>query len=83
MPLTPIYQLVLRRVSHLKVIEYRQESSYEKLRTRKEVPPGIIVPSSLESIITNKLDIIVFEFFGKVVIGTNFIIHNYTYLYIC
>ena len=39
--------------------------------TRKLLPPGIIGPFSLESIVRDDLEIVVFEFSGRIVAGTN------------
>ncbi len=51
--------------------------------TKKHIPPGIIGPFCLESIITKDLDIIVFEFSGRIVAGTNLYLSGspYSYLY--
>ncbi len=51
--------------------------------TRNIVPPGIIGPFSLESVVTDNLDIVVFEFSGRIVAGTNLYIGGspYSWLY--
>ncbi|QKR01010.1 formate--phosphoribosylaminoimidazolecarboxamide ligase [Metallosphaera tengchongensis] len=51
--------------------------------TREVVPPGIIGPFCLESIVTENLDVIVFEFSGRIVAGTNLYIDGspYSWLY--
>lgn len=51
--------------------------------TKNIVPPGIIGPFSLESVVTDNLDIIVFEFSGRIVAGTNLYINGspYSWLY--
>ncbi|MEM1639802.1 MAG: DUF1297 domain-containing protein, partial [Desulfurococcaceae archaeon] len=45
--------------------------------------PGVIGPFCLESIITETMDIVVFEFSGRIVAGTNLYIDGspYSYLY--
>ncbi len=52
-------------------------------QTTRELPPGIIGPYSLESIVTPSLEIKVFEFSGRIVAGTNLYTagSSYTQLY--
>lgn len=47
--------------------------------TKSELPPGIIGPFCLESIITDDGDIVVFEFSGRIVAGTNLYIYGSPY----
>ena len=49
----------------------------------REVPPGMIGPFCLESIVTDEGDIVVFEFSGRIVAGTNLYIYGspYSWLY--
>ncbi|MEM4046874.1 MAG: formate--phosphoribosylaminoimidazolecarboxamide ligase [Metallosphaera sp.] len=51
--------------------------------TRNVVSPGVIGPFCLESIVTDQLDIIVFEFSGRIVAGTNIYVNGspYSWLY--
>lgn len=51
--------------------------------TKKHVPPGVIGPFCLESVVRDDLKIIVFEFSGRIVAGTNLYIDGspYSYLY--
>ncbi|MEM0067991.1 MAG: formate--phosphoribosylaminoimidazolecarboxamide ligase [Saccharolobus sp.] len=51
--------------------------------TKSLVPPGIIGPFCLESIVNDKTEIIVFEFSGRIVAGTNLYINGspYSWLY--
>ncbi len=51
--------------------------------TKNIVPPGVIGPFSLESVVTDNLDIVVFEFSGRIVAGTNLYINGspYSWLY--
>ncbi|ADX85820.1 IMP biosynthesis enzyme PurP domain protein [Sulfolobus islandicus REY15A] len=54
------------------------------VRTTKElVSPGMIGPFCLESIVTDNSDIVVFEFSGRIVAGTNLYINGspYSWLY--
>ncbi len=54
------------------------------IKTTKEmVPPGIIGPFCLESVVTENLDIITFEFSGRIVAGTNLYVDGspYSWLY--
>ncbi|WP_338599953.1 formate--phosphoribosylaminoimidazolecarboxamide ligase [Sulfolobus tengchongensis] len=54
------------------------------VKTTKElVPPGIIGPFCLESIVTDNMDIVVFEFSGRIVAGTNLYVNGspYSWLY--
>ncbi|MET1102401.1 MAG: formate--phosphoribosylaminoimidazolecarboxamide ligase [Pyrodictiaceae archaeon] len=52
-------------------------------QTQRDLPPGIIGPFSLESIVTPSLEIKVFEFSGRIVAGTNLYINGspYSWLY--
>jgi len=72
--------LVLRESLLLKVLEYGIKFVEE---TRKTLPPGIIGPFCLESIIDRDMNIKVFEFSGRIVAGTNLYIWGspYSYLY--
>ncbi|EHP69521.1 MAG: formate--phosphoribosylaminoimidazolecarboxamide ligase [Metallosphaera yellowstonensis] len=51
--------------------------------TRELVFPGMIGPFCLESIVTDKLDVVVFEFSGRIVAGTNLYTYGspYSWLY--
>ncbi len=51
--------------------------------TKELVPPGMIGPFSLESVVTDELEIVVFEFSGRIVAGTNLYINGspYSWLY--
>ncbi|MCI2415506.1 MAG: formate--phosphoribosylaminoimidazolecarboxamide ligase [Candidatus Aramenus sp.] len=51
--------------------------------TKELVPPGMIGPFSLESVVTDDLEIVVFEFSGRIVAGTNLYINGspYSWLY--
>lgn len=51
--------------------------------SKKMLPPGIIGPFCLESIVKDDLSIYVFEFSGRIVAGTNLYLHGspYSYLY--
>jgi len=54
------------------------------VRTTKElVPPGMIGPFCLESIVTDEQEIVVFEFSGRIVAGTNLYVTGspYSWLY--
>jgi 5-formaminoimidazole-4-carboxamide-1-(beta)-D-ribofuranosyl 5'-monophosphate synthetase len=54
------------------------------IKTTKElVPPGIIGPFCLESIVTDEQEVIVFEFSGRIVAGTNLYVYGspYSWLY--
>ncbi len=44
-----------------------------------EVPPGMIGPFCLESIVTDEGDIVVFEFSGRIVAGTNLYVYGSPY----
>jgi len=72
--------LVLRESLLPKVLEYGIKFVEE---TRKTLPPGIIGPFCLESIIDRDMNIKVFEFSGRIVAGTNLYIWGspYSYLY--
>ncbi len=48
--------------------------------TRKLIPPGIIGPFSLECVINEELEPIVFEFSGRIVAGTNIYLLGSPYL---
>ncbi|AWR97214.1 formate--phosphoribosylaminoimidazolecarboxamide ligase [Acidianus sulfidivorans JP7] len=50
---------------------------------KNKVPPGMIGPFCLESSVTEDLDIIVFEFSGRIVAGTNLYVNGspYSWLY--
>lgn len=48
--------------------------------TRRLIPPGIIGPFSLESIVTDSLEPVVFEFSGRIVAGTNVYMSGSPYL---
>jgi len=63
-----------------KVYEYGENF----VNTVKElVPPGMIGPFCLESIVTDQGDVVVFEFSGRIVAGTNLYINGspYSWLY--
>ncbi|MEM4881426.1 MAG: formate--phosphoribosylaminoimidazolecarboxamide ligase [Desulfurococcaceae archaeon] len=51
--------------------------------TRKQSPPGAIGPFCLESVVRDDLEIVVFEFSGRIVAGTNLYVSGspYSYLY--
>ena len=51
--------------------------------TKKELPPGVIGPFCLESIVDENMEVKVFEFSGRIVAGTNLYIDGspYSYLY--
>lgn len=51
--------------------------------TKRELPPGVIGPFCLESIISDDMEIRVFEFSGRIVAGTNIYVNGspYSYLY--
>ncbi|BCS91996.1 formate--phosphoribosylaminoimidazolecarboxamide ligase [Metallosphaera javensis (ex Sakai et al. 2022)] len=51
--------------------------------TRDIVPPGAIGPFCLESVVTDTLDVVVFEFSGRIVAGTNLYVDGspYSWLY--
>jgi len=51
--------------------------------TKQLIPPGMIGPFCLESIVTDDMDIVVFEFSGRIVAGTNLYINGspYSWLY--
>lgn len=51
--------------------------------TKKYLPPGVIGPFCLEAICKSNLDIIVFEFSGRIVAGTNLYVDGspYSWLY--
>lgn len=72
--------LVLRESMLLSVMEYGIKFVGV---TKNEIPPGIIGPFCLESIITDNGDVVVFEFSGRIVAGTNLYINGspYSWLY--
>ncbi|MEM4514578.1 MAG: formate--phosphoribosylaminoimidazolecarboxamide ligase [Ignisphaera sp.] len=72
--------LVLRESLLPKVLEYGIRFVEE---TKKSIPPGIIGPFCLESIVEDDMDIKVFEFSGRIVAGTNLYLDGspYSYLY--
>ncbi len=47
--------------------------------TKKELPPGMIGPFCLEGIVKDDCDIVIFEFSGRIVAGTNLYIQGSTY----
>ena len=72
--------LVLRESLLPKILDY----GYKFVKvTQNSLPPGVIGPFCLESIIKDDLDIIVFEFSGRIVAGTNIYVNGspYSYLY--
>ena len=72
--------LVLRESLLPKILDY----GYRFVKaTQENLPPGIIGPFCLESIIRDNLDIVVFEFSGRIVAGTNIYVNGspYSYLY--
>jgi len=72
--------LVLRESLLIKILDYGVKFVEE---TKRSVPPGVIGPFCLESVINDKMDIKVFEFSGRIVAGTNLYIDGspYSYLY--
>lgn len=72
--------LVLRESMLPNVMEYGIKFAKA---TQSHLPPGIIGPYSLESIIKDNGEIIVFEFSGRIVAGTNLYINGspYSWLY--
>ncbi len=72
--------LVLRESLLPKILEYGIKFVEESKRT---LPPGVIGPFCLESIIDKDMNIKVFEFSGRIVAGTNIYIWGspYSYLY--
>jgi len=72
--------LVLRESLLPTVMEYGIKFVME---TKKSLPPGIIGPYCLESIIKDDGSIVVFEFSGRIVAGTNLYIDGspYSWLY--
>ena len=68
--------LVLRESLLYKVMEYGRRF-VEK--AREKTPPGAIGPFSLESIIRDDLSIVVFEFSGRIVAGTNLYMNGSPY----
>ena len=47
--------------------------------TKQLIPPGIIGPFSLEAVVTENLEVKVFEFSGRIVAGTNLYTHGSPY----
>ena len=72
--------MVLRESLLLKVYDYGMRFVNE---TKRSLPPGIIGPFCLESIVRDNGDIVVFEFSGRIVAGTNLYIDGspYSWLY--
>jgi len=72
--------LVLRESLLPKVLEFGMKFVEE---TKKSLPPGVIGPFCLESIIDDNMNIKVFEFSGRIVAGTNLYVNGspYSYLY--
>jgi len=72
--------LVMRESLLPRILDYGRKFVEQ---TRRELPPGIIGPFSLESIVTPSLEIKVFEFSGRIVAGTNLYINGspYSWLY--
>ncbi|MCS7111192.1 MAG: formate--phosphoribosylaminoimidazolecarboxamide ligase [Ignisphaera sp.] len=72
--------LVLRESLLPKILEYGIKFVEESVRT---LPPGIIGPFCLESVVDKDMNIRVFEFSGRIVAGTNAYIWGspYSYLY--
>ncbi len=72
--------VVIRESLLEKVFEYGDRFAEA---TKKLVPPGIIGPYCLESIVTSSCEVVVFEFSGRIVAGTNIYVHGspYTWLY--
>jgi 5-formaminoimidazole-4-carboxamide-1-(beta)-D-ribofuranosyl 5'-monophosphate synthetase len=72
--------LVLRESILTKILEYGIK--FVEV-TKKELPPGVIGPFCLESVIDDSMEVKVFEFSGRIVAGTNLYIDGspYSYLY--
>jgi len=72
--------MVLRESLLPKVLEYGLKFVDA---TRRSLPPGVVGPFCLESVIDRDLNIVVFEFSGRIVAGTNLYIDGspYSYLY--
>ncbi len=72
--------LVMRESLLPRILDYGRKFVKQ---TRRDLPPGIIGPFSLESIVTPSLEIKVFEFSGRIVAGTNLYINGspYSWLY--
>jgi 5-formaminoimidazole-4-carboxamide-1-(beta)-D-ribofuranosyl 5'-monophosphate synthetase len=72
--------LVLRESLLPRILEYGIKFVEE---TKRSLPPGIIGPFCLESVINDNMEIKVFEFSGRIVAGTNIYINGspYSYLY--
>jgi len=72
--------VVLRESLLPKVLEY----GFKFVEvTKRSLPPGVVGPFCLESVIDRDLNIVVFEFSGRIVAGTNLYITGspYSYLY--
>jgi 5-formaminoimidazole-4-carboxamide-1-(beta)-D-ribofuranosyl 5'-monophosphate synthetase len=72
--------LVLRESLLPRILEYGMRFVEE---TKRSLPPGVIGPFCLESVIDDNMEIKVFEFSGRIVAGTNIYIYGspYSYLY--
>lgn len=72
--------LVLRESLLPKILEYGIRFVEA---TKRELPPGVIGPFCLESVIGDDMDVKVFEFSGRIVAGTNIYVFGspYSYLY--
>lgn len=72
--------LVARESLLPKAFEYAENFVHT---VKNKVPPGMIGPFCLESIVTEDLDIVVFEFSGRIVAGTNLYVYGspYSWLY--
>ncbi|WP_460124582.1 formate--phosphoribosylaminoimidazolecarboxamide ligase [Stetteria hydrogenophila] len=68
--------LVMRESLLPRIMEYGERFVEA---TRRRLPPGVIGPFSLESVVTENLDIVVFEFSGRIVAGTNLYITGSPY----
>ncbi len=72
--------VVLRESLLTQVFDYGEK--FVKI-TKTKVPPGVIGPFCLEAVCRNDLKIVVFEFSGRIVAGTNLYIQGspYSWLY--
>ncbi|NPA97225.1 MAG: formate--phosphoribosylaminoimidazolecarboxamide ligase [Crenarchaeota archaeon] len=72
--------VVLRESMLVKALDYGRRFAEA---TKRKLPPGIIGPYCLEAIATPNLEIVVFEFSGRIVAGTNLYVAGspYTHLY--
>jgi len=72
--------LVLRESLLEQVFDYGEKFV---VATRNLIPPGVIGPFCLEAICKSNLEIVVFEFSGRIVAGTNLYVHGspYSWLY--